>query len=66
MRNTKKEVEAQLLADIYPVIGIDRPKNHDDIVEFIMDDLEAAADPDSWHSGDVSIAFRRFLESVSK
>jgi len=63
MRNTRKEVEIQLLGDIYPAIGIDRPENHDDIVEFIVDDVKETADPEEWHSGDVSIAFRRFLES---
>jgi hypothetical protein len=63
MRNTRKEVEAQLLGQIYPAIGIDRPENHDDIVEFIVDDVEATADPIEWHSGDVAIGFRRFIES---
>jgi hypothetical protein len=63
MRNLRKEVEAQLLGSIYPAIGIDKPSNHDDIVEFIFHDVEVTADPVDWHSGDVSIAFRRFLES---
>lgn len=66
MRNTRKEVETQLLGEIYPAIGIDKPENHNDIIEFIMDDLIATADPIDWHSGDVSIGFRRFIENVSK
>lgn len=66
MRNLRNEVENQLLGEIYPVIGIDKPSNHDDIVEFIVNDVEVAADPVDWHSGDISIGFRRFLESVSE
>lgn len=56
-------VSSTLLGTIYPAIGIDKPENHDDIVDFIVDDIKATADPEEWHSGDISIAFRRFLES---
>jgi hypothetical protein len=66
MRNLRKEVETQLLGEIYPAIGIDKPSNHDDIVEFIVIDVEVTADPVNWHSGDISIGFRRFIESVSE
>ena len=66
MRNLRKEVETQLLGDIYPAIGIDKPSNHDDIVEFIVNDVEVTADPVVWHSGDIAIGFRRFIESISE
>ena len=66
MRNLRKEVETQLLGEIYPAIGIDKPSNHDDIVEFIVNDVEVTADQVDWHSGDISIGFRRFIESVSE
>jgi hypothetical protein len=66
MRNLRKEVETQLLGEIYPAIGINKPSNHDDIVEFIVNDVEVTADPVDWHSGDISIGFRRFIESVSE
>lgn len=66
MRNLRKEIETQLLGDIYPAIGIDKPSNHDDIVEFIVNDVEVTADPVEWHSGDISIGFRRFIESISE
>lgn len=66
MRNLRKEVETQLLGEIYPAIGIDKPSNHDDIVEFIFHDVEVTADPVDWHSGDIAIGFRRFIESVSE
>lgn len=59
----RKFVEQYLLGTTYPAIGIDKPENHDEIVDFIVDDVKATADPEDWHSGDVSIAFRRFLES---
>ena len=63
MRDLRKEIETQLLGEIYPAIGIDRPENHEEIVDFIVEDVKETADPEDWHSGDVSIAFRRFLES---
>lgn len=43
-------------------IGIDMPENHNDICQFVMEDVKETADPENWHSGDVDIAFRRFLE----
>jgi hypothetical protein len=50
-----------VVMDIYNRIGIDKPTNHDDIVKFITEDVEAAADED-FTSADVEIGFRRFLE----
>ena len=50
------------LQDIYMSISIDTPSNHDDIIEFILDDVTSSADED-FSDGDVSIAFRRFIES---
>jgi hypothetical protein len=55
-----------LLENIYLTIGIDKPSNHDNIVEFIVNDVEVSADPINWHSGDIAIGFRRFIESVSE
>jgi peptidyl-tRNA hydrolase len=66
MRDIQKEVENQLLGEIYLAIGIDKPSNHDDIVEFIVNDVEKTADPEEWHSGDIAIGFRRFIESISE
>jgi len=39
MRNIRKEVEIQLLGEIYSAIGIDKPENHEDIVDFIVEDV---------------------------
>lgn len=58
----KKEIEKYLNV-IYLNIGIDRPENHDQILEFCFNDVDETADSENWHSGDVSIAFRRFIET---
>ena len=57
-----KRVEACII-DIYMAIGIDRPHNHDAILDFCFNDVNEAACPDNWHSGDVDIAFRRWIEA---
>lgn len=61
VKEFKQEVELHLL-ELYFAIGIDKPENHDDILNFVADDVAETADPVNWHSGDVAIAFRRFLE----
>lgn len=61
----REDVDAQLF-QIYNEIGIDKPENHDKIVDFIAIDVQGAADHDEWHSGDVATAFRRFLESKTE
>ena len=63
MSGVEKFVESILLSEIYPKIGIDTPENHEEIVKFISDDVKETADKENYHSGDVSIGFRRFLES---
>lgn len=50
------------LGEQFVHIGMDRPSNMDKIVKFIVDDVEASADPVDYHSGDFGIAFRRFIE----
>lgn len=55
------EVETHLY-NIYKAIGIDRPENHEDILDFVVNDVIETADPENWHSGDVAIAFRRWIE----
>jgi len=60
-----RELIEIFLYRIYNRIGIDKPENHEQILDFIEDDVRASADPQVWHSGDVEIAFRRFLESKS-
>ena len=57
----KKEVEIDLF-EIYHRIGIATPSNHDKILDYVYSDVNDCADKEDWHSGDVAIAFRRFLE----
>jgi hypothetical protein len=62
VKEMKADIEAMLF-DIYKHIGIDKPENHDDILEFVFNDVVETADPEGWHSGDVAIGFRRWTES---
>ena len=62
VKEMKNAIEFYLL-NIYTNIGMDKPSNHDDILEFIANDVIETADPINWHSGDVSIGFRRWIES---
>jgi hypothetical protein len=59
----KETIIESMLLDLYMSIGMDRPSNHEDIREFVIDDVNETADPEDWHSGDVAIAFRRWIES---
>lgn len=43
-------------------VRMDLPSNYDDILDFICNDIKETADIENWHSGDVIIAFRRFIE----
>ena len=61
----RKEI-SNLLTQIYLRIGIDQPSNHDQILDFIVNDVKETADPVVWTSEDVNIAFRRFIESINK
>jgi len=58
-----REKIAEALIKIFYNIGIDRPSNFEDIVTFVREDVHETASP-RWSSGDVSIAFRRYLEST--
>jgi len=59
--NFYKNIE-YMVSGLWQDIGIDRPSNHDDIVRFIAEDVEDAADPNNWTSEDILIAFRRWIE----
>ena len=61
----KKQEIASLLIDIFDRIGIYIPGNFDEILEFVYQDVCETADKKNWHSGDVAIAFRRWIESKS-
>lgn len=63
---TKREQVTEMVIDMFDRIGIDTPYNFGEINDFIYEDVDAAADPDKWHDGDVAIAFRRWIESKSE
>jgi hypothetical protein len=45
---------------------MDIPSNYEDIVQYCYEDVCETADPENWHSGDVAIAFRRWVEDQNK
>jgi hypothetical protein len=49
------------LMSIINAIGMDKPENYDEMLEFVCEDIKETADKEFSH-GDVVIAFRRFLE----
>jgi len=44
-------------------MGMDTPQNIEEITDFVLEDVQETADPVEWHSGDVAIAFRRWIEA---
>jgi hypothetical protein len=52
-----------MLINIFNRINIDTPHNFDEILEFVLNDVNETADKENWHDGDVAIAFRRWIES---
>lgn len=64
--NTKKREIEYRLDIIWNKIGIDKPSNHDKILDYVYDDVCETADAEIWNSDDVSIGFRRWIESKSK
>jgi len=47
-------------------MGMDAPQNIEEITDFVFEDVMETADPVNWHSGDVAIAFRRWVEHQSE
>lgn len=47
-------------------MGMDCPSNIEDITDYVLEDVNDTADPKDWHSGDVTIGFRRWMESNAK
>lgn len=61
----KKDEIKRMLIQMWSIIGIDIPHNFEDIAQYCYEDVCETADPEEWHSGDVSIAFRRWIEAQS-
>jgi len=65
--NIKKKDEIEsLLIDIFDRIGIEVPSNHEDITQFVFEDVCETADPVNWNDSDVAIGFRRWIEAQAK
>ena len=62
----KFEAVRNILILLWTNIGMDCPSNHEEIVQYVYDDVCETADPIQWHSGDVAIAFRRWIEAQAK
>ena len=62
----KEMAVRNILMLLWHNIGMDAPQNHEEIVQFVFEDVNECADPDEWHSGDVAIAFRRWIEAQAK
>jgi len=61
--NAKKDEIEHILIDLWSSIGMDTPDNFEDIVQFCYEDVCDTADKTSWSSMDVTIAFRRWIET---
>lgn len=60
--NEKKDSIEEMLINMWATIGCDIPNNFESIVQYCYEDVCETADPENWHSGDVAIAFRRWME----
>jgi hypothetical protein len=54
------------LKNIYINIGIDVPRNHQDILDFVAISVSNDSDIKRWSMQDVARAFRKWIESQSK
>jgi len=62
----KKDAIESMLIDMWASIGMGIPENYEDLVQDCYEDVCSCADPENWHSGDVAIAFRRWIEDQTK
>lgn len=58
-----KRMVENLIKSVCSLADCETPQNAEQIVDSIVQDVEDTADPVEWHSGDVGIAFRRWMES---
>lgn len=65
MKNEKKRQIGLVFHHVISNIGMDKPSNFDEIVDFIFHDVCETADEENWNSDDVVIGFRRWIESRS-
>ena len=54
-----------ILSNIWKLINMNKPENHERIVEYILNDIYLTADPINWNNADVVIGLRRWMEEAS-
>ena len=59
------EVNVHLMR-MYKTMGIDKPENHEDILDYVVNDLLETADLDNWNASDVTTSFKRWVEHQTK
>lgn len=52
-----------ILFTLITIMGMDKPDNYDEILEFVMHDIMETTTPNSYSDADVTIAFRRWIEN---
>lgn len=62
----KKDEIEKVFIHTLSFMGMDTPSNFEAIVQFIYEDVCETADPENWNSDDVTIGFRRWIESQTK
>ena len=60
VKDSKSDI-GDAVSELLTKIGMDKPANYDEMVEFIFNDVKETAS-DEWTSEDIIIAFRRFIE----
>ncbi len=61
-REFTTEISNELM-NIYLLLGIDKPINHEDIIQFVSEDVEASTNAETHTSENIKIAFRRLIET---
>jgi len=57
---------AAILLKSFQTIGMDKPFNFGNILEFVCSDISETADTENWNDSDVLIGFRRWVEKDVK
>lgn len=61
-KTKKADIEIAML-ELFEKMGMNKPDNLDEIIDFVLEDVNETADPINWSNADVTIAFRRWIES---
>lgn len=56
-----KEIANNLINSICSLAGCNLPDNKDNIIDYIVQNVKEI-DPINWHSGNISTAFRKWME----